>query len=179
MGGALSKFFSLFLSLALLTTAGVNFYLVFLLGQTPLPIDKIRRTAILTAVGILVFIVLLIVFFIFAGIVAKSLFRGKSGLLSLFVILLLGVVMGLDFAIPPVIKRAEAAFEAGETDELDLGRARLFALIAAAFGTLLFIFTLIYFIARITKSSKQQKALEGETTRKDKKVETVVETETN
>ena len=171
----LSKFFSLFLAISLLVSAAVNFYLVFLLGQTPLPVDKIRKTAILTAVGILVFIILLIIFFVFAGIVAKRLFKGKSGLFSLFILLLLGVIMGLDFAIPPAIKRAEAAFENGETDILDLGRARLFALIAAAFGTLLFIFTLIYFVIKITKSSKQQKAIEGKPSRKDRKNKPTVE----
>ncbi len=149
----LSKFFSLFLALALLVTAAVNFYIVYLLGQVPLDVGKVRKTSILTAVGILVLILLLIFFFVFAGIVAKNLFRGKAGLFSIFVLLILGVVMGLDFAIPPALKRAEI----DENDIIDVDRARLFAIIAASFGTLLFLITLIYFIIRISKSARVEK----------------------
>lgn len=143
----LSKFFFLFLALALLTTAAVNFYLIYLLGQVPLDLGRIRRTSILTATGILVLILLLIVFFVFAGAAAGRLFAGSKGLLSILILLLLAVVMGLDFAIPPVLK--------GETP--NVGRARLFAIIASIFGTLLFLIVLFRLIFRATRAKKQSK----------------------
>jgi hypothetical protein len=53
--------------------------------------------------------------------------------------------MGLDYAIPPALKRG------------NLQQARIFAIVAASFGTLLFIVALLTIFAKIGRSAKKQK----------------------
>jgi len=148
----LSRFFFLFLAICLLTTAAVNYYLLFLLGQDPINTSKVRKTSILLATGILVFILLLIVLFIFFGAVLAKAFASKGGIFSVFFILFLLVVMGLDYAIPPALKRG------------DVKKARIFAGIASVFGTLLFVIILLLIISKSLKKSKA----EGKGKRKEK-----------
>jgi len=148
----LTKIFALFLGLALLTTAGVSFYLIYLLNQEAVDVKKVRITAGSTAGGILALIVLLIIAFIFVGSAFARSLASKSGLFSIFMILCLGVIMGLFFAILPKVKDTSSPE--------DLQRAKTFAIIASLFGTLLFVIVLLRYAIKYAKVRKEKKGIE-------------------
>lgn len=151
----LGKLFFIFLALCLIATAAANLYVVYLLGQNPLPIDKIRLVTILTATGILVFILLLILMFVFTGGIAAKLFVGVSGIISIIILLSLIVVMGLDYAIPPVLKGGEP----------NVDRARTFAIVASVFGILLALIVILRLVIGTVRRGKEEKEESGEEVR--------------
>lgn len=151
-GRPISKLVAVVFFFLVVATAGINFYLLFLLGQDPIDIKTVRIFAGVTAGIILTILVLLITLFIFSAGAATRAFLGKSGIMSIFIILLLAVVMGLDFALLPMVKT--------DSSEDSLSRARLFAGIAAGLGTFVFLLVGTILIARLMRANKKKKAKE-------------------
>lgn len=144
-----SRFIALILALIVVIASGVAYYLIYLLNQDEINVKEIRKIAGIMGGVLLGLIILIVVFFIFGGaMVAKSL-ASLSGLLSILLILMIGVLMGLFFAILPKVKE--------DSTQEDLDRARLFAIIAATFGTFLFFIVIVKFVATFAKARKEVK----------------------
>jgi len=138
----LSIFLSLFLCLIVLIVAGLNFYIVYLLNQDVLDTHKIRVYAGLTAGILLILLTLFIVMCCFCFELLGRLFSGKAGLLSIFFIIVIIIMMSLDFALLPFIKKE------------NYDKAKLFATIVGVIGLALFVIALLIIIIKTVKRGK-------------------------
>lgn len=142
----MSRFLAVFLAVLILTTSAIDYYIVFMLNQTPIDEKRIRVFAGITAGILLMLIVALIAICIFAFEIIGRLFSGKAGLMAILFIVMIFVLMALNFAILPKVKAK------------DYDAAKRFAAVSGVFGTLLFVITLIIFIVKSVKKGKEKKS---------------------
>ena len=148
----LSRFFSLILALIVVTSSGVAYYLVYLLNQDNVNVKQVRKVAGIMGGILLGIFILLIAMLFFSGMIAKTL-TSLSGIFSLLLILMIGVLMGLFFAILPKVK--------DESSDEDLERGKLFAIIAATFGTFLVFLVILKIVIAFSKSRRDKVEAEG------------------
>lgn len=150
----LSRFLSLILALIVVISSGVAYYLVYLLNQDDVNIKEVRKVAGIMGGVLLGIFILLIIALFFSGIIAKTL-TSLSGIFSLLLILMIGVLMGLFFAILPKVKESSSPE--------DLERGKLFAIIAATLGTFLVFLVILKIVIAFSKSRREKVEAEAAT----------------
>jgi hypothetical protein len=155
------------LILALIAAAGIDWYLVFLLNQSPPDYWRLRKFAgiaggFLFSIAILLVAVFVLMFFTGSTFLAKGLFS-FAGIYFIFIFVLVWVVFILNFKIMPSAKYLAGEPNATE-EEIAAARKHILnlAIAAASVGTVIVFLYLMAGIIRAIISSKQEKAEEEE-----------------
>lgn len=161
------KALRLLLILALISAAGIDWYLVYLLNKSPTDYWRLRKFAgiaggFLFTIAILLIAVFILMFFTGSTFLAKGLLSFQ-GIYFIFIFVLVWVVFILNFKIMPSAKYLAGEPNATE-EEIASARKHILnlAIAAASVGTIIVTLFILYVLIKAIASHKEEKAEEEE-----------------
>lgn len=157
---------ALVLFLGMTAIGFVNWYILGLLLQTYPDIERLKHVCYWTGVSIFLFFGVMLIVMGGAAYchVLKFFFKGKAAIMTIFTLLAIPVIGGLDLAIYFRIKDLGQTITQAESNgdtsrNPDVKRALTFAAIAALIGTIIFFAIIIYYPLKLARKGSQNKQI--------------------